>query len=74
MNSQTERIGAYLALFPNQDVSAIELHRAGAEKEGGFVASLSRRISDLRDAGMSVILSRDVRVGTQRQTFYRLNV
>jgi hypothetical protein len=72
MNSQTKRILEYLLARANQDVPSIELHRAGSGKELGFCASLSRRISDIRARGYTVILSRDERENGQRWTCYRL--
>lgn len=71
--SQTYRILNYLKARPNQDVPAIELHKAGSGHEYGFCASLSRRISDIRKLDFDVTVSRDEWTPDgQRHTWYRL--
>lgn len=72
MNGQAQRILARLQATPNQDVPAVELHRAGSGSEHGWCASISRRISDLRKQGHDVVLSRDETVNGQRHTWYKL--
>lgn len=63
---------AHLKAKPNEDVPAVELHRVGSGKENGFCASLSRRVSDIRQMGFDLIVSIDRRMAGQRQTFYKL--
>jgi hypothetical protein len=66
---------AILALFeskPDEMIPAVELHRVASGKEHGFAASLSRRISDLRDLGYNIVKTLDERVEGQRRTGYSL--
>ncbi len=58
-------------LLQGDEVRAVVLHRIGSGKEHGFVASLSRRISDIRSMGYSVTM-RDEYHGQVRHTFYTL--
>lgn len=66
---QTRRI--LQRLLHGDEVPAVELHRIGSGKELGFVASISRRISDVRDMGWNVVCRREVVAG-QTHTFYQL--
>lgn len=72
MNTQTQRLADYFSKHPNQDIPMPKLHRIGSGTSNGFVASLTRRISDLREIGLQIIKSREDRVGNQRRTFYKL--
>lgn len=74
MTNQTERLLKHLYDNANRDVPATELHRIGSGKDNGYLGSLSRRISDLRQTGWVVVKSRDTWVDGQRQTAYRLIV
>lgn len=69
--SQTKRLIEHFRLHPNEDIPAPELHRIGSGKEYGYCASFTRRITECRDAGMNIILSRDERIDGQRHTAYR---
>lgn len=60
-------------LQQGDEIPAIELHRAGSGKEHGFCASLSRRISDLRDAGHVVHCRKERQPDGTLHTFYTLN-
>lgn len=71
-SQQAKRILAVFLKLPDEDISAIRLHGAGSGKPMGFVASLSRRISDLRQQGYNIVKSREERKEGQRHTFYRL--
>ena len=73
-NGQSQRILKHLLEHPNKDVSAVDLHRIGSGKENGWCASLSRRVSDIRDLGYDLVKSKDKTVCGQRHTWYRLQV
>lgn len=70
-SEQGTRIATHFLNHPNEDIPALDLHVIGSNKDYGFCASLSRRISDLRAIGMNIILSRDERVNNQRRTWYK---
>lgn len=53
------------------EVSALDLHRIGSGKPHGFVASLSRRVADIRDMGFTVICRRET-INGQVHTFYTM--
>jgi len=69
--SQAQRIAEHFRNHPEQDIPAPELHRIGSGKEYGYCASFTRRITECRELGMNIILSRDERIDGQRQTAYR---
>ncbi len=70
--SQTYRLLNHFKANPNQDIPAIDLHKIGSGCEYGYLASISRRMSDIRLLGFNVKVSRDERApGGQRQTWYR---
>jgi len=68
-DGQTQRI--LQRLLHGDEVSAVELHRLGSGKEGGWCGSFSRRISDIRKLGYSVTCRSEMAEG-QRHTFYTL--
>lgn len=69
MNGQTKRIQKVFTDNPSREVAATTLHEAGSGKPFGWCGSLSRRISDLRELGMNIVM-RDEYAGRQRHTFY----
>ena len=71
INLQSKRMALLFLAMPDTDISAINLHREGSGKPNGFLASFSRRISDLRAQGMNIVKSVDKIVSGQRQTAYR---
>ena len=71
-SKQTTRILAHLLDHRGDEVSALTLHKHGSGKPMGFVASLSRRISDARENGWH-ITCRSEWVNGQRQTYYTLH-
>lgn len=74
MNSkqgQSARIRQYLFDHWGEEIPAVVLHRIGSGKPNGWCASLSRRISDLRDGCYDVRCRREV-VNGQHQTYYTL--
>ena len=58
-------------LLHGDEVAAVELHRIGSGKENGYCASLTRRISEIRDAGY-IVRCREERENGQIHTFYTL--
>jgi hypothetical protein len=54
MNTTGQRQRILERLKQGGEVPAIELHRIGSGKENGFCASLTRRISEIREAGFFV--------------------
>ena len=68
---QASRILACLIYNRGREIAAPVLHRVGSNKPHGFVASLSRRISDLRDLGYNVTCRRQVLNG-QTRTYYKI--
>lgn len=71
---QSDRMLAHLQAHPNMMVEAVLLHRIGSGKDGGYCGSLSRRISDIRKRGYTLVKSKDATVDGQRQTGYTLVV
>lgn len=71
MNGQTKRILNLLLEAKGREVPAVDLHRAGSPNETGFCASLSRRISDVREMGYTVDCRKEQH-GNQIHTFYTL--
>ena len=71
---QTKRILKHLLAHANEEVPSVMLHRIGSGKEHGYCASLSRRISDIRDLGYDLKMCREETVNGQRRTFYRLTI
>lgn len=59
-------------LLHGDEVPSIELHRIGSGKEHGFCASLTRRISEIRDEGYNVICRKKINAEGQVHTFYTL--
>jgi hypothetical protein len=70
---QTKKIGDFLADHIGQEIPAIHLHQMGSGKANGFCASLSRRISDLREQGMDITCRKETTVGGQINSHYTLN-
>ena len=70
MNSQTKRLKLLFESNPNVEIGLVELHRVGSGSPYGFCSSLSRRISDLRETGLNIQKTTDVRVDGQRRTRY----
>jgi len=68
---QTWRLLRHFQLNPNQDIPALDLHKAGSGHEYGWCASITRRISDIRKMGFKVEVSRDEWHDGQRNTWYR---
>jgi len=74
-SKQGKRIMELLLDNANDECRAIDLHHAGSGyKRSGFVASLSRRISDLRDAGNNITCRRETQRDGQVFTFYTLHL
>lgn len=71
-SKQSARMLAVFEASPNTDISALDLHRAGSGKPDGFLASISRRISDLRQQGKNIVLSKRETVGGRVHTWYKL--
>jgi hypothetical protein len=71
MTGQTGRIYKFLAERPNVEVSSVELHRVGSGKENGWCNSISRRVSDCRSLGMTLVKTREIIVSGSRQTYYK---
>lgn len=72
INAQSRRMADAFRAAPDTDISSVDLHRIGSGKENGWLASFSRRISDLRAQNLNVVKSIDKVVLGQRQTSYRL--
>ena len=68
---QSSRIFACLNYNHGKEISATVLHNVGSSRGRGFCASLSRRISDIRDLGHHVQCRREV-VDGQTRTFYTM--
>lgn len=72
-SAQARRILAHLLENANEECPAIDLHYVGSNyKRNGFVASMSRRISDIREQGWNVTCRRENNK-TQVHTFYTLH-
>lgn len=71
-SKQSARMLAVFKANPNTDISALKLHRAGSGKPNGFLASISRRLSDLRAQGHRIILSRREMKDGVVHTWYKL--
>jgi hypothetical protein len=67
--TQNDRIKQCLLDSPFAKIPAPVLHNAAAVKPYGYCGSLSRRISDLRESGMDIVMS-DEYEGRERHTFY----
>ena len=68
-NGQRQRI--LDALLKGKEIPAIDLHKIGSGNNNGFCASLSRRISEIRDEGYDVICRKENHDG-KTHTFYTL--
>lgn len=68
---QGERMAKAFIDAPDTDIPAVELHRIGSGKPNGFLASFSRRISDLRSQNLNIVKSVDKIVDGIRHTSYR---
>ena len=72
-SKQTARILAHLLENSNDECPAVDLHYVGSDyKRNGFVASLSRRISDCRQQGWHITCRREQNK-QQVQTYYTLH-
>ena len=72
INLQSKRMALLFLAMPDTDISAINLHRKGAESRTGFHRHHSAAVSsDLRAQGMNIVKSVDKIVSGQRQTAYR---
>ena len=71
INLQSKRMALLFLTMPDTDISAIDHSPGRSGKPNGFLASFSRRISDLRAQGMNIVKSVDKIVSGQRQTAYR---
>jgi len=71
MNGQTQRILQHLYANKGREVASVDLHRIGSGKDNGFCASLSRRISDIRELGYTVDCRKEMQDG-ELHTFYTL--
>jgi hypothetical protein len=71
MNTTGQRQRILDRLLAGYEVPAVELHRIGSGKENGYCASLTRRISEIRDEGYDVICRKEMVDGTMH-TFYTL--
>lgn len=69
--TQTSRILEALLKFQGKEVPVLVLHVAGSGKEMGFVASMSRRISDCRALGHHITCRKET-VNEQVHSFYTL--
>lgn len=70
--SQTFRIFSYLFDHMGEEIPAVTLHQIGSNKPNGFCASLSRRISDIRDAGYEVYCRRETQPDGVVHTYYTM--
>jgi hypothetical protein len=74
--AQSQRLFDYLLDSHDTEIDSPILNRAAAGEGGVFVGAFSKRISECRafaeSKGWSLEMTKDVRVGTQRQTGYTL--
>ena len=70
-NRSGQRARILERLLQGGEVPAVELHQIGSGKERGYCASLTRRISEIRDEGFDVVCRKETVEG-QVHTFYTL--
>lgn len=67
---QAQRLFDLFVSRPDEHISSLEIDRAGSGKENGWLKSPSRRISDIREAGLNVVCSKKERIDGQLRTYY----
>jgi hypothetical protein len=74
---QSKIILDYFKARPGVEIPSVDLHRVASGKDGGWLNSLTRRISDVRQMlateGQTVIMSRmEITASGERHSHYKM--